>query len=382
VPTPALADAVVVPDEMLVAVAASAPESAESNWARRLNLDILERTTLVALGQRIVRCRIPDGRTVASVVAAARRDANERRGIAVDPQPNYLYRPQQDASRPAPSSLQYALAKMDLDRAHHSAIGRGVVVGVIDTGIDLDHADLRNSDILALDATGAAAAAEPHGTAIAGIIAARGTTQGIAPMARILSVRAFAKTTNGTPQLATTFIVLKALDIAVRNEARVLNLSFAGPADPMLGKAIAFASKSGVIMVAAAGNNGRKAPPVYPAAYPSVIAATAVDADDRLYTKANIGKYVTIAAPGVDVLATAPGGAHALHSGTSFAAAHVTGIVALLMEQRPGLSADEVRRALIASATDLGSPGIDDEFGAGRVSAAAALDALKPSAPR
>ncbi len=220
---------------------------------------------------------------------------------------------------------------------------------------------------------GAKFEAGTHGTAIAGIIAARGTMRGIAPAATLLSVRAFPSDRGKQPQMTTTLVLLKAIDWSIANGARVLNLSLAGPRDPLMEKAVAAAAAKGVIMVAAAGNNGDKAPPAYPAAYQDVIAVTAIDARDQLYTRANHGRYIAIAAPGVDILAPARGKGHDLQSGTSFAAAHVSGILALMLERQPDLTIEAARRALIETAIDLGEPGQDASFGAGRTSAAAAL---------
>lgn len=368
VPTPAMADAAIVPDEVILSVPASASTDVEDGIAQRFNLTLLERTTIELLDRRTIRYRIPDGRLVLAVVAALAQDAS-----AIGPQPNILYRPQQASAAPSSASLQYALAKVELAAAHGLATGRGAVVGIIDSGVDITHGDLRESDIVTFDAAGGDTAADGHGTAIAGIIGARGTTRGIAPSARLLSARAFAAKKVGAPQLTTSYVLLKALDWTVAEKARVVNLSLAGPEDPIVRTAVKAAIERGVIVVAAAGNNGRKAPAAYPAAYPGVIAATAIDADDRLYDKANVGTYVAIAAPGVDVIAPAAAGTHELHSGTSFAAAHVTGIIALMLERKPDSTPDEVRVALMKSAFDLGRSGLDDEFGAGRVNAAEAL---------
>ncbi len=374
VPTAQLADAVLVPDEVIFTIAATAPQSIEDGVAQRFNLTLLDRVPIALLGQRVVRLRIPDGRLVAAVVAALQQD-----GAVVGPQPNYLYRPQQSVATSGDQVLQYSLGKVELAAAHQIATGRGAVVAIIDTGVDTNHADLKDSGIRSFDAVGGDGAPDTHGTAIAGIISARGLTRGIAPGARVISVRAFATKRQAIPHLTTTFVLLKSLDWAIGEQARVLNLSFAGPEDPLLRSSIGAAAAKGVIMVAAAGNNGRAAPAVYPAAYDGVIAATAIDADDRLYAKANVGTYVAIAAPGVDVLAASVRGAHDLHSGTSFAAAHVSGVVALMLERNPALDASEVRAALMRGAQDLGAEGRDDEFGAGRINAAAALNNISAS---
>ena len=132
-----------------------------------------------------------------------------------------------------------------------------------------------------------------------------------------------------------TLAILKGLDWAVLNGARVVNMSFAGPNDPLLGQAIAAAVKQGVVVVAAAGNGGPDAAPAYPGAFPNVIAVTAIDDKDAIYKSANRGTYVAVAAPGVDIIGAAPKGGYEISSGTSMAAAHVSGIAALMLEKNP-----------------------------------------------
>jgi subtilisin family serine protease len=364
-----LIDPDITPDEVLVITPPDASQSVETGVAKRFNLQVLERWPIPLIGKRCIRFKIPDGRQVHAVIDALRSET-----AISDPQPNFVYRQQGTAPERAADGVQYALAKLGLETAEATASGRGVVVGMIDTSVDTSHADLRRSDIVTYDATGdPIAAPQAHGTAIAGIIAGNGLTRGIAPSARLLSVRAFSAGSPARRGLATTLALLKSLDWSVSQRARVLNLSFAGPDDPLLRAAITATSARDIIIVAAAGNNGHSAPPAYPAAYPGVIAVTATDWDDRLYDKANVGPYVAIAAPGVDIFAPVPGQAYELQSGTSFAAAHVTGIIALLLERQPGLTAGAVRAALEKGAIDLGTPGADDEYGAGRANAKASL---------
>ena len=152
------------------------------------------------------------------------------------------------------------------------------------------------------------------------------------------------------------------LDYAVANGVRLINMSFAGPRDASIERAIKAAFDRNVIMIAAAGNAGPKSPPLYPAADPSVIAVTATDMNDKLFSGANRGRYIAIAAPGVDILVPAPDGTYQLTTGTSVATAHISGIVALMLERNPKLSPADIRRILAASAKRLGP---NDQFGAG-----------------
>src|SRR5690606_5775040 len=125
------------------------------------------------------------------------------------------------------------------------------------------------------------------------------------PAARIIAVRAFSP--NSPAQASgTSFQLTRAIDSAIAAGARVVNLSFAGPADPMLARAMQRAYARGVVLIAAMGNAGPQSPPLYPAADPNVIAVTATDIADRIYPNATRGTYVALAAPGVDVLVPAP----------------------------------------------------------------------------
>ncbi|MGI9414856.1 MAG: S8 family peptidase [Hyphomicrobiales bacterium] len=363
-----------VPDEVLVTMRRDTAESVDAAIARRFRLEVVSRTRLDLFGSRLVRFRIPDGRAVGRVVAALQ---GERRARA--PQPNYYYyRQTGEVATLKAADLQYALAKVDVPSAHALARGRGVRIAVIDSGIDTTHPDLAGAVDRSFNASGRKRAKpSDHGTAIAGIIRARGLIQGIAPEAGLLSVNVFVSTGKGRPAAATTVSLLRGIDWALAKRARVLNMSLAGPHDPLLKRAITAAHGNRAIIVAAAGNGGTKAPPAYPAAYPEVIAVTATDAADRLYGSANRGGYIAVAAPGVDILAPALGHGHALKSGTSFAAAHVSGIIALMIERNSRLTSKQVRRTLARAARDLGPPGRDNQFGAGRADAFKSLALIR-----
>jgi subtilisin family serine protease len=153
-------------------------------------------------------------------------------------------------------------------------------------------------------------------------------------------------------------------------------MSFAGPNDPQIALGLAAAQRKGVVLVAAAGNLGPKSPPLYPAADPNVIAVTATDVQDQLLAVASRGRHIAVAAPGVDILAPAPGGGYQLSTGTSIAAAQVSGVAALLLELQPGLKPDALRKILLSTAMDLGPKGRDDQFGAGLADANRAILAL------
>jgi subtilisin family serine protease len=189
---------------------------------------------------------------------------------------------------------------------------------------------------------------------------------------------------DDTPGVArgNSFAIYKGLQWAADNGARIVNMSFAGPVDPTLQRLLAAAYDKGIVLVAAAGNAGPKSDPLYPAADPNVIAVTATDSDDHLFQMANRGRHIAVAAPGVDIFALAPGDEYVFTTGTSIAAAHVSGIVALLLEHKPSLKPGEIRAALTATAQPLGPPRPDSDFGAGLVNAYRAVMWLRsPPAP-
>ncbi len=364
-----------VPDEVLVTIDAAASLNVENDVAQNYGLQVSGRWILELLDARLVRFRIPDGRPVPQVVAAMSGDVR-----VISPQPNFYYRPQTGNSTLAPADLQYALAKVDVTSAHRIANGRGARVAIIDSVVDGTHPDLTGAVEATFDASGPGrSASDDHGTAIAGIISARGMLQGVAPEAKLLSVGVYERSASDGAPAATTSNLLRGLDWALAHRANVINMSLAGPADSLLERGVAAASSGNAIIVAAAGNGGADAPPAFPAAYGSVIAVTAIDVADRLYASANRGSYIAVAAPGVDVLTPGLDHAHQLQTGTSFAAAHVSGIVALLLDRNPGLSGEQVRRALTKAAGDLGAPGRDDEYGAGTANAFRSLNVIAKS---
>ncbi len=338
----------------------------------------LQGETNALLQARVQRYRIPDQRSVAQVISAVQGDPRVQLV-----QPNYLYRHQQKTKKKqakkgsaAQAELQYAPDKLRLGSAHRVATGKTTLVAVIDSGIDRRHPEVKGAVVRWFNAAGARQfKADAHGTAVAGIIGARGQLTGVAPAARLLGIRAFFAE-KGSGALATTYVLLRAVDWAHRYKARVFNLSFAGPDDEAVRRILKAAYDKGAILIAAAGNDGAKAPPVFPAAYPFVIAISATDERDRIYRSANRGDYVDVAAPGVDVLVPVLDGGYDFKSGTSFAAAHVSGIVALMLERQPLLTSAEVRRILASSAIDLGPSGQDAVFGAGRTDALSAVEAV------
>lgn len=324
----------------------------------RLNLRHLEGLTFALAGATLHRYAITSGASVAETIAALEADPN-----VVYAQPNYIYALQQNAA--AATSAQYALDRLDVRAALDMTRGRDVRVAVIDTAIDTSHPELAQASLEIIDVSdGWDGKPAAHGTSIAGIIAAGASLTGIAPDAHLIGVTAFSPDSTGQAR-GNSWTVAKGMDAAWRAGAQVFNLSFAGPPDPLVENELSGAARRGIVAFAAAGNEGPQASPLYPAAYVSTIAVTATDAEDAIYDKANGGDYVAVAAPGVDILALAPGGSFAFSSGTSLATAHASGLAALALSAAPNLKPGQVEGLIAESSRDLGAPGRDPVFGAG-----------------
>ena len=356
--------------EIVAEVDGSLSDRQADALARRHGLARLQRQNLPLIGATIELFRITDRRPVEIV---SRELAADRAVRSV--QPNFRYVLQDQTAAPSEGDpAQYALLKLRLSEAHTLAHGTNVTIAIIDSGIDVTHPELANAVADSFDALGSKEGAHPHGTGVAGAIVAHARLMGSAPAARILAIRAFGNAAAGAQ--STSFVVLKALDYAAANQAQIVNMSFAGPKDALVERGIAASAAKGIIMVAASGNAGPKSPPLYPAANANVIAVSATDSHDKLFSASNRGGHIALAAPGVDILLPAPDGKYQITTGTSFAAAYISGLAALLLERNPALKPVEVRATLMKTARDLGPAGRDDLFGAGVPDAYAAVVAV------
>jgi subtilisin family serine protease len=358
--------------QLVVLIGQDQPTTVEADLAGQFGLEQVGTQVIPLLGARSALYRIRDRRPEQQVIAAIAAD-----GRVQQVQLNYRYRPESGPAGAGSRFTQYGHLKVELPGAHLLAQGRDVVVAVIDSAVDVSHPDLQGAVVRSFDAAGGPdKTPDFHGTAVAGIIRARGVLEGVAPQSSLLAICAFQVTRPGEMPETSSWVLLKAIDWAVANDAKVLNLSFTGPRDPAVHRILQAAAQRRVVTVAAAGNGGPKAAPAYPAAYPEVIAVTALDERDRLYQHANRGGYIAVAAPGVDILAPVEKGKHSYLSGTSFAAAYVSGIVALLLERDPGLEPGSIADLIFTGALDLGPKGRDDQFGAGRINALQSLQAV------
>ncbi|MEU4609693.1 type VII secretion-associated serine protease mycosin [Streptomyces umbrinus] len=289
---------------------------------------------------------------------------------------------------------QWALDAMHTQEAWQTTKGKGITVAVLDTGVDDEHPDLEGNVLTGKDMVGFGAGRGDrpwarHGTAMAGIIAGHGHgvgdsdgVMGIAPEAKILPVRVILEdgdSARGKARNTRGNALAEGIRWAADHDADVINLSLGDDsksAHPEASEdaAVQYALKKGAVVVASAGNGGEKGDHIsYPAAYPGVIAATAVD---RYGTRASFSTrrwYATVSAPGVDVVIADPDRKYYEGWGTSAASAFVSGAVALIKAAHPGLSPAQIKQLLEDTARDAPTGGRDDSRGFGFVDPAAAI---------
>lgn len=333
---------------------------------------------------------------------------------------------------------QWNLQRIGIEKAWKISLGEGVAVGIIDTGIDFAHKDLKDNiwinaqedinkngtfdpwfvsetrngisgdfdgidndgngftdDVIGYDFVdqdlfniGDAAIRDPlpideqgHGTQCAGIVAARANnsigTAGIAPKARLVSLRAFDASGNGEEDDIAAAIVYAAL-----NGTKVLNMSFGDIVEsPLVKDAVRFAYESGVVMCASSGNDNQQLTRLlrrFPASYGEVIAVGATTDKDLAGAFSSYGSYIGLSAPGVGIPTTRVGNKYnTSFQGTSAAAPHAAGVVALLLSANSKLSPEDIRGILVSTCDDLGTSGWDERYGAGLINASKALENAK-----
>jgi len=250
-------------------------------------------------------------------------------------------------------SLQRSLEDSGITRAHRWATGKGVRIAVIDTGIDVKHPDLRGQTIESRNFISAGAGApDRHGTAIAGVIASvagnRRGIVGVAPGARLLALQACTQQSAVGRGTCTSFSLARALDHAITANSDVLNLSLGGPHDALLERLVGKAIEQDIVVVAARGDDRNGA--LFPANLQGVIAVGGPG------TPAETGR---LTAPDLEVLTLVPPDGYDFLSGSSIAAAHVSGIVALLLERDPALHASAIESLLVRTSRPVGRDGAE-----------------------
>lgn len=349
--------------------------------ARRLGFTVRGSTTLDAFGMSILHLSPPPGVDAMSALQSLTLYGIQS-GLAL----NYAYRPYRPAiardKTPGRGSTPGSGAVRDCSgdrcfgqKAIHwpkklRRCASATRIGFIDTAIDPKHPAFRGRQIWLgnlLD-KGMTKASSDHGTGTLAVLAAnqQSGVPGLLPDAEFYVAEVFHKDERGNP-VADTTTVLRALNWMSAWNVRVINMSVAGPRDDLVEKAIHTLSQKGIVIVAAAGNAGPKSPPLYPAAYDDVIAVTAVAKDLRSYYRANRGRHIDVAAPGVNIWTALPGGRYGYQTGTSYAVPFVTAVVAASLGPQPVRN----KRAVLAAMNfqDLGPRGPDAIYGRGLITA-------------
>lgn len=270
-------------------------------------------------------------------------------------------------------TLPYGVDYVDAEQVHSSYTGAGVKIAVLDTGIDYDHPDLDDNYVGGYDFVNDDSDPmddEGHGTHVAGTIAAEDNSIGVigvAPDASLYGVKVLNHLGDGSGS-----DIIAGIDWAVNNNMDIISMSLGSNyGSSALLAACNAADNAGIVVVAAAGNDGTLSGSGdsvdYPARYSSVIAVSSIDSVLNRQTRASSGPTVEICAPGVSIYSTTLGGSYGTKSGTSMATPHVSGVAALIIESDGSLSNDQVREKMTASAYDLGAAGRDNLFGYGMV---------------
>jgi subtilisin family serine protease len=241
--------------------------------------------------------------------------------------------------------------------------GTGTKVGLIDGGVDTSHDVFRDLVIHQHGCFGTPVP-EAHGTAVASLMIGRSSRfHGAAPGSELYAADVYC----GLPTGGAVDAVAEALSWLVREHVPVINVSLVGPPNVMLENVVRLVIARGHLVVAAVGNDGPAAPPLYPASYPDVVGVTAVDARERALLEACRGRQVKFAAPGADMSAANPAQSFAAVRGTSFASPIVAGLLAEAMHEPDKAAAQGAVADLAARAIDLGAPGPDPVYGFGLV---------------
>jgi len=341
--------------------------------AQALHFVVLREDVIESLGLRVVVFRSPDSLSTKKALRALR---------AADPNGTYDFNHiytgsgMVDAAAVQPPASQSPAASTPLpaDAPELKSIanepGVRVRVGLLDSGVNTEHAVFKRS-LLHSWGCGIQPVADAHGTAVASLIIGQADKfRGVRPDAELFAADVYCgKATGGAVDA-----LVAAFDWLVRQHVPVINVSLVGPANLMLERVVAALTGQGFLIVAAVGNDGPAAPPLYPASYPHVVGVTAVDAHNKVLIEAARGPQVMFASPGADLAAAGNEGGYAAVRGTSFASPIVAALLAGALSAPSPVEAAAAVDALAKSALDLGKPGRDLTYGFGLVGAEYRID--------
>jgi len=324
-----------LPGQILVVTSDSGSDDVIERLTERYNLSLLKTFNLHTLNYRV------DVLKTDQDVPELINEISQEDGV-LQVQPNYIFRTMTEPM----SDMQRIRRILNLNSLHnHNQLrGKGVLVAIIDTGVDPVHEDLKkNIKITKNLVPDSQYTAEIHGTAMAGIIAAGINgfgIEGIAPEAGIIAIRA-CRQVSETSAMGECYssTVAEALDTAIQSGAKIANLSIGSSVpDSLVVKILERGSSAGIIFVAPAGNWPFQTGLVFPASHPSVVAVGGIDVKGAYFPNESVGEKTDVLAPSDNILTTVPGGRHNFISGTSVSSAIVSGILALAAGENNGIT--------------------------------------------
>ncbi|MGE0485606.1 MAG: S8 family serine peptidase [Gammaproteobacteria bacterium] len=322
----------------LLATVPPASPALAAALARDHGLGALERLELASLELDVLEFSAPAGADLEQLAAALARDPRVKTAQVVRHHRVAGALPRMPVKDPY-YDLQMRTERRAVETLVQHASGRGVRIAVIDTGIDMAHPDLAGQITEALNFAGgdpATIPAEFHGTAVAGLIVAQPGNgvgiHGLAPDAELFALRACWEP-HYAIGLCSTNTLARALDYAIEVRARIINLSLAGPEDPLLARLVNRAIELGAVVIGAVGEEPGQA---FPTSIPAVIAVEQSD------PPANPVAGARLSVPGLQLLSTVPEGRYDFVSGPSFAAAHASGVAAVMLDLQPHLNATDL----------------------------------------
>jgi hypothetical protein len=329
-------------------VVALSPSQAALDGARAAGFGIGRTRTLEGLDVSIVVLQAPAGMSIRRALERLRRE---------DPEGtydyNHVYLESGEVGEGSPPSGAVSL----------NTPATAAKVGLIDSGLQRAHPVFSGVTVHEHGCTGGAIPSA-HGTAVASLLVGQGDVfHGAAPGAELFAADVYCGLATGGALDA----VAEAFAWMSREKVPVINISLVGPANVLLEQVVRVVTARGHIVVAAVGNDGPSAPPLFPAAYPEVVAVTGVDGRDRVLVEACRGKHVDFSAPGANMSAASIDSPFGVVRGTSFAAPIVAGLLARQLSAINKAQADAAVAALVVQATDLGARGVDKIYGNGLV---------------
>ncbi|SEF99734.1 S8 family peptidase [Nitrosomonas ureae] len=330
-----------------------------STWSKRIasnigddyKLRILSQWSISEIGEHCVVYAIDEDRSIDDVIHAL---TNDHRVSGVQVMSTFQVMASSEYTDPY-YRLQTNIQSMNINEIHKRTTGRNVTIAIIDTGVDTRHPDLEgqiqySKNFVAQRALEQQPSTELHGTAVAGVIAAKANNGegivGIAPDSNVIALKACWEVKAGSLEaICNSFTLALAINTAIEMEADILNLSLTGPYDPLLARLIEKAVQRGIIIIASRADKDDEESG-FPAQQPGVIGVSSISANNIMQSLYE-NHLLTVYAPGEEILTTLPKGTYDFVSGNSLATAHVSGLTALLLQLKRDLTNHQLFNLLV-----------------------------------